>query len=301
MSGENGFVRGLVGVVIRVTLGATFLWAGYPKVFLEMPVSGQAAADLANLGYGQVQAGANGGGVDGAALASPGFRVVLAQDEAEDAGGADGESAPAEAVEEAGSVAETLLPEVGETDGNGDGDGDASTGGAVYSAGDFEEPVRVKRFYRLILLMHGAATEPLEDGKLRLVPEAVGTNGAMLWWLAFGAALTELVGGALIVLGLFTRLWGLAFVGVMAVAMWLTQIGPALNTGGAFLGFLPDPKYADPGAWTSEGLNTFLFQLTTMGCAVVALFLGGGGLSLDRMLFGKPARQKSASGGGGGA
>jgi uncharacterized membrane protein YphA (DoxX/SURF4 family) len=133
--------------------------------------------------------------------------------------------------------------------------------------------------------MHGGAADPGAGG-VRLVPVSIGMNGVALKWLALGAALTELVGGVLIVLGLLTRLWGLGFIGVMAVAMWLTQIGPALNADRAFLGFLPDLKYDDPKAWSSEGLNTFLFQLTTMGCAATALFIGGGGLSLDRLFFG---------------
>jgi len=310
-------------LVVRLVLGAVFLWAGYPKVLLTMEVSGAGAATLGNLGLIEPAASGGAEGDGASAMGAFGSRLVLVQDGGGGGGGGGGDVGGGGGDDGGGAVGDGAG---GSGDGGGDGLGeDASeavgeavedaaeavgsavdprsgdAGAGSYTAADFVEPVEVRRFYGLILLLHGLSSEP-EAGDMRLVPEAIGSNGAVLWWLAFGAAITELVGGALIALGLFTRLWGLAFVGVMLVAMWTTQVGPALNADAAFLGFLPEPGYgnADPMYWTEEGLSTFMFQLTTLGCALTALVVGPGGLSLDRLLFGGGRGGGGRGGGGGG-
>ena len=40
----------LAPIMLRVVIGLIFIWAGLGKLSTEMPVSGQAAATLANMG-----------------------------------------------------------------------------------------------------------------------------------------------------------------------------------------------------------------------------------------------------------
>lgn len=93
-------------------------------------------------------------------------------------------------------------------------------------------------------------------------------------WMAYGAALTELVGGVLILLGLFSRLWGLALSCVMGVAFYLTSL-PALAANGYF-GLAKMPL-----EW-----STMYIQLSLFVLAFGVLLTGAGPLSLDRLLFG---------------
>ncbi len=291
---NGGFSRGLTGLVLRVILGAIFLWAAVPKLFYDMPVQGETAAVLANLGLlepgaanADPDAGDGAGGESGDAAAdtamlSAGYSVVRVQETP------NGDEAPEPTAEPRPKAEPQPEPaEDGEPmpeDGDAAGEADSAEAAPRYTAADFPEPVMVKRYYGLVLLMHGASKDP-EPGKVRLVPEAIGQSGLALRLLGLGAAVTELVGGGLIVIGLLSRLWALGFIGTMLVAAWLTQIGPAIGDPNAFLGFLPDLKY-DEATWSSEGANTFLFQAATFGCAFAVLFLGPGAVSVDRLLFG---------------
>ena len=95
--------------------------------------------------------------------------------------------------------------------------------------------------------------------------------------LAWAAAATELLAAVLLVFGFLTRLAGLALAGTMVVAAWLTQIGPALQSGDTVLGFLPSyPAFGME--WTTP-----LFQLTLFCAGLGLFFAGGGALSLDRL------------------
>ena len=90
-------------------------------------------------------------------------------------------------------------------------------------------------------------------------------------WLAWAAAGTELVGGGLILLGLFSRVWGLGLAITMAVAFYLTSLTPVLDYGALNV---PMPVFNQ--AFTQIGL----FALA-LGVAIT----GAGGLSIDRLLF----------------
>lgn len=153
-----------------------------------------------------------------------------------------------------------------------------------YTAADFERPVQLRRLYNLVLLLDNAS-RPNDQGRV-LWPSALASSK----WLeraAWAAALTEFVGGILLLLGLLTRFSAIGILGTMLTAMWLTQIGPALGTPGAVLGFLPDPVMADPARWNalSSGWHTLLWQ-GTLACIAVTLILGGGGrMSMDGLIF----------------
>jgi uncharacterized membrane protein YphA (DoxX/SURF4 family) len=92
--------------------------------------------------------------------------------------------------------------------------------------------------------------------------------------LAWLATLTELLGGALLAVGLFSRLWGLGLAIAMGVALYLTSLPELQDIG--FKLFQMKPK-----EFSTFGLQSALFVLA------FGIFLTGAGpLSLDRFLFG---------------
>lgn len=96
-------------------------------------------------------------------------------------------------------------------------------------------------------------------------------------WQARLAAFTELVGGAMLLLGLFSRIWGLGLSIAMGVAFYLVS-----NKMNNVLGV--DPRTladTNPMAMATASLQVSLFVL-----AFGILLTGAGPLSLDRMLFG---------------
>ena len=95
--------------------------------------------------------------------------------------------------------------------------------------------------------------------------------------LAWIAALTELVGGALILIGLFSRVWGLGLAIAMGVAFYLTTI-PALGEVSLW-SMLPEENYL--------AFNTMFAQLGLFVLAFGVFLTGAGPLSLDRALFKK--------------
>jgi uncharacterized membrane protein YphA (DoxX/SURF4 family) len=125
------------------------------------------------------------------------------------------------------------------------------------------------------------------------------TEGSWPTYLAWAAALTELIGGLLLIPGAFARIWGLGLCTAMGVALWSTTIHPNLGGDTAFLGFWPDLNAAyGTSAWAQ--LTTGFWQLALFVMAF-SIFLGGAGrLSVDHLLFG-PARadvpRKAAKGG----
>lgn len=143
------------------------------------------------------------------------------------------------------------------------------------------ETVRKQALYGIALMVDSAANP--SEGQAQLLPAwmGAGKRAAAFAWLA---TVAELAGGALLLLGLFTRLWALAVAGVMGMALWLTQIGPVVLGGAAgFYGVLPAHNNFAPGAW-----DTWLWQFSLLTAALAVFFLGAGALSLDRMLFPKP-------------
>ncbi len=161
---------------------------------------------------------------------------------------------------------------------------DAAPSRPVYTPADFPNPVPVRGLYRLVLLMHDAnqPSGTRADGSpLPPIWPDVASSGNRLVLLAWGAALCELVFAILCLAGFLTRLGALSFAGVMLVAIWLTEIGPAIQSGTTVLGFLPDRPPFDPGAW-----SVLLWQFAILMSALALLFLGPGRLSIDHLLFG---------------
>lgn len=91
-------------------------------------------------------------------------------------------------------------------------------------------------------------------------------------WLAWAAALTELVGGALLLVGLFSRIWGLGLAITMVVAFYLTSLDVMLNAM-VFKLAIPDP------------FNQVYNQLGLFVLSFGIFLTGPGAFSLDRILF----------------
>ena len=96
-------------------------------------------------------------------------------------------------------------------------------------------------------------------------------------WLGWATMATELVGGGLLIVGLFSRIWGLGLAIVMGFAFYLTSL-PVLRT-------------TSPFALPPETFLAAALQLSLLVLAIGVALAGPGGASLDRAIFGraKPA------------
>lgn len=210
-------------IVLRVMIGVAFLWIGVGRLLDTVPVGGEDAAILSELGVV--------GAASGARLAS----------------------------------AESADP------------GDAGTGATLGS-------VETRRLYQdALMIYHAANPKPDESGKrpVSTWPGALAGGNApvVLSWVG---AMTAIVGGGLVLLGLLTRLWAVALFVLVLVTAWLTQLGPAIQSGDTRLGVLPDRPLLDP----SNG-QELLWQFTLLMGVLTLGLAGSGALALDRAIFGK--------------
>ncbi|MEM1165138.1 MAG: DoxX family protein [Planctomycetota bacterium] len=262
---------GLPPVLLRLVLGLIFLWASVPALLMTQDFTGPAAERLVALGL----AGPN--------VPAPADPPAPAP--------------PAEPAPEAPGEEPPPADDAGETQAHAQF-GSFQLIHAQDAAPDPDAPLVVTRprLYGLVLLMHGLA-QPDGNGN-RMWPEPLATP-RVLEILAWSAKITELAGGLCLIIGLFSRLFGFAFVGVMGVALWTTQIAPSIigrfpfhpakpnlitDVNPALFGFLPPPYFSDPSMATSVW-QTMLFQLIIMAASAALIFTGSGWLSLDRAIF----------------
>lgn len=298
---------------LRLALATTFLWAGSIKVLREMDLSPERAASLRAMG---LSLPAPGGAPPAqaappAAVPSPGLDKPLPVPEGSPSAppAGDGKKAdkpatkakpsplkPGGPAARAVPMAETevaLAPDPTMTIPAAAGTARTVSmrqGAAPDAAGG---TVKVRRLYGLALLVEGAAKKPADPAHkpMALWPSVLaGGNRPLI--LAWAVAITELLGGGLVLIGLFTRLSALALAACMAGALWLTEIGPAIQSGSAFLGFLPNYDAADTRMWTTP-----LWQFSLMMSAMALVCAGAGAASIDRTLRASPA---GGGGGGGG-
>jgi uncharacterized membrane protein YphA (DoxX/SURF4 family) len=248
---------------LRVLVAVTFIWSGLGKVLSSFQVQGADALTLYNLGV-----------IEGpVAHAAPPAAPVNPP-------AAPTESRPLDP----GAPADSPASEPG-----------AALPGAAtlvrYQpaprpprlAADFSAPVEVSEVYRTSLrLADASAPAAAPDGTTRpaLLPAWMGSDP----WakvLAWTGAVSELLGGAFILLGLLTRFWALMLAGTMAMAIWLTEIGAPAIDGSGPLGFLPAgrPPFSEA-AW-----GHLLWEFSLLCVCLSLLFSGAGSLSLDRGLF----------------
>lgn len=298
MTWRSRFGLGLAPVFLRLALASVFLYAGAGKLFYSMPVSGDAAGRLVSLGLAEPPAPK--------AVEPPPRDIVVPTE-------------PSDRVPEAEPVAPDPLPESPATEGSPaepQSDPELNTSRSLAQVDSpseqpppaiTPEPVAPSKSsappvtVELPIEAEESASIPfvgeiVVSRRLGLVltmddahdrgqwPAALSTAGA-LDGLAWAAALIEFIGGWLMLLGLMTRIWALGLAGVMAGALWLTQLGPAMASGAAFLWVLPAWEMDDPARWTSAWQPMF-FQFTLMCTALAVTLLGAGWPSLDALLFG---------------
>jgi uncharacterized membrane protein YphA (DoxX/SURF4 family) len=92
-----------------------------------------------------------------------------------------------------------------------------------------------------------------------------------------------LIGGLFVLVGLLTRVSALMLAATMIGAIWLTEVGPAIQAGKVVLGFIPDRDFFTIDVW-----KTLLWQLSLLMSAGALAMLGCGSLGLDRKFFPPP-------------
>lgn len=116
--------------------------------------------------------------------------------------------------------------------------------------------------------------------------------------MAWVAAITEALGGALLIVGLLSRIWGAGLAVAMGYAFYLgtlpqirAHIDPA--AGGGALGQWWKAWNALPGVEGGFVIQSgAMFQMVLFLAALSIFFGGPGRISLDRLLFGHPRRAK---------
>ena len=99
--------------------------------------------------------------------------------------------------------------------------------------------------------------------------------------LAWGTATVQLVGGAGILLGMFTRVWGF-LMSVMLAALFLITALPGIRASGLF-------------SMSAEQQNLVFAQLGLLVMSLGLFLIGPGAMSLDRAIFRKSrSKPKSA-------
>jgi|GEM_PF-842767 len=161
-----------------------------------------------------------------------------------------------------------------------------------YGPGDFPSGAQVRRLHELtLLLVRASHPAPGPDGRalMGLWPKSMGLD-PMVRVVPLVAAVTELLAGFCVLAGLFTRTGASVLASVMLGALWLTQVGPAAQSGATVLGFIPARTWWDPKEYA-----VLLWQLSLLCGALALAFAGPGALSLDRALGARGAKSKAGA------
>ncbi len=155
-------------------------------------------------------------------------------------------------------------------------------GGKLYSGADFDSEVRVRRLHEITLTVHHAAEPAADEAGVRaraIWPRSLA-GGQSPVVLAWSVALGELFAGLFLLIGMLTRVWSVVLFVILLTALWLTEFGPAVQSGHAVLGILPNRPFLVLGEW-----RHFLWLgALTLGSLALAL-AGPGGAAIDRALF----------------
>jgi uncharacterized membrane protein YphA (DoxX/SURF4 family) len=302
-----------------LVLGVTFLWAGLGKIEGEFNVQGDTAATLASMGVdrlreeGQRNLRATQPSRPEAAEPAPAPKPAPEPETMGPPRPEPERPAPSATPEPAplspnqpptGSGARAVfatsvpvLAQVTAPPTSADAAISSAKQEIVYHAGLFPQPVSIKRLYRLSLLVSRAANPVSQvpaaasaspnsapvaitpEQPRKLMPGAFGRGSrpvVIAWIIAIG----EVIAGSLLLMGLLTRFAAVFCAGLMLGAIWLTELGPAIQAGNTMLGFLPKRELWDPELW-----KTLLWQCSLLAaCGAVAL-TGSGYFGLDRRLF----------------
>lgn len=270
MSTRDSFAVSVAPIFLRLVLGTTFIWAGLGKFLADFPVQGEQAAALANMGVSSVQTQAGTPSSEPAKPSKDPAKDPAKDTPADPAKKSKAEASPTDGVVRLASF--TFTP--------------VQTSARTFTAADFPSEIKVARMYAIALAVHGAGKVPESKATFPLMPPQI-TQGPWPLYQAWAVALTELVGGFLVLTGLFTRLASFCIAGVMLGAIWLTEIGPAMQSGNALFFVLPANRETFGGDW-----NTLIIQCSMLAMALNLLFAGAGGLSMDRAISGRPVVSK---------
>lgn len=272
MNGKHRMALGVAPMFLRLGVALIFVWAGLVKLMGTMEVSGETAATLANMGA--ITPAPSGPATTPATPTKPlpAPPEVKPGEPAKTPAG-DGTAGRVDGALGTGHVvlAGFAVQDAGES------------GAPKYSAADFPTPVKVSQVYGVALAIHGAAhPAALGDGPApKAIWPAALAEGRMPVVLAYAVAITELLAGGLVLIGLMTRLSAFSLAGVMVGAAWLTQFGPAVQAGDGFMGVLPNHAALDMASWTP-----LLFQVLLLMACLALVFTGPGYMAADHLLFG---------------
>lgn len=299
MGARERLAVGVAPFFIRVALGLTFLWAGAVKLFSDTEYKGEQAAALANMGVAIMPSRTATPPTpqppvsptttpSGAAPAQPGnpANPPVMQPPAQPIPMGEPESPRKAPKGEADPLAATMFVQPA----GGSQPAPAPAPPPKFTASDFPTPVSLRRVFQLALGIEAAAKIPAEaKNRFELWPRMFA-QGERPVYFAFAAAITELVGGAMVLLGVFGRLGALSLAWIMLVAMWLTQIGPAVQMDRTVLLILPNWPWYDLESW-----QHLLYQFMLFMAAIALFFSGSGGASIDSMLASGSAPRAKAT------
>jgi uncharacterized membrane protein YphA (DoxX/SURF4 family) len=236
----------IVPTLARIVLAMAFIYAGWGKLFTNDTFNAEEAATL-KATYGVELAAAP---QETASVATGSSTLMLASLVQTQSDGQQGEDASS-----TGEVKELVEPQ--ESGDAAEGDSTESTEAAGQAAAAADTTTYTgKRVYRLMLMLHNNG---LQHAKL----------------LSWTAAITEFVGGILILLGLFSRIWALGLATIMVVAVYATTWDRLIET--RLFGL------------DHHEFNTLFCQLGLFVLAFGIMLTGAGPLSMDRMMFGRKA------------
>ncbi|MBL0870116.1 MAG: DoxX family membrane protein [Phycisphaerales bacterium] len=165
------------------------------------------------------------------------------------------------------------------------------------ASNDYPNGAVMRRLYDLALTMKRAATPGSVKGSSGTFWPSWLSGGSWPVVLAWAAGLTELVAGAFVLLGIFTRFSAFALVCVMLTAMWLTELGPAIQAGKTFFYLVPSREEGE--FFSVVVWQRWMWQFALICSAAALVLLGPGPLSIDHGVF-TPGEGEGGGGGGGG-
>lgn len=292
MSISQSAACNVVPFLARVVLAAAFVTAGWNKIASEATFSGDDAATLRSLGVTGRPVSASAAGRSDIQQAAFTFQH------------AESPSAPPPAAPPAASPPKSAEPPTAPPaapPSNGPGTPPSSqpnspspappatapAGESRPSGGASDSTTPSSRHDPLVPIdptdpisgSHGSASNSLPGDGTPLMARSLHRITLMVhsqgWpepvYQAYAAVFVELVGGALLFLGLFSRLWALGLAVTMAVAFLLTS-WPTLQSTSLF-------------GLTIDEFNKLYCQAGLFVLAFGVMLTGAGALSLDRMIF----------------
>jgi uncharacterized membrane protein YphA (DoxX/SURF4 family) len=253
MSFSQSAAMNVIPLLARLVLAAAFIPAGYHKVFDDATFDSKGAARLDELGVSTTPA-RSAGAADTVMPWTDAAVVVRLASFIEPSPPTEAKPTPAQTPPTDDALIDTSkieLPAVKESV--------APPPGAVAPVTEGGVSHTARRLHQVTLMVDGYG-----------LPYPV-----LLGWLA---ALTELVGGSMLLIGLLSRMWGLGLAITMGVAFYLTSLGKLTTYF----------HLEDIGQF-----NTMFCQLGLFVMAMGVCLVGSGMLSLDGFIFGRPAPPSS--------